>query len=385
MAGIPDVDLGDSKNVSSLGNVSGHEASPLYIFIPAGFTTKLALSISMVTAGVIGFVGGSLILHFVSSRQQTPYLQSSRFVKNFNFYIKSLALSDMLCALVSLPLTCIQIHFDIFQSRWACKIVRFFSIVFPIITIFNLVVIGMEKYFSLRRVPRTLRASMVRKLIFLAWAVGFAITLFPAVTFNGIRHDLNETHFTVVCKYDKEYLPFRIMFLSFIVVIYVLPSIFLIVVNITLIRRVWIKVRMTVSIQVNNPIRARLRAAKIRGTLLLATVTFAFIIPYFAYFGYITYNLIAKPKVDFQRDFVIRYASGVVALSNCAINFGIYVVQMKDFRVFLRKLMCGTSSVEQSAENNPFHVGTLGNSMGPMRRIEPRDEICVNNEEGQYK
>ncbi|XP_078372663.1 pyroglutamylated RF-amide peptide receptor-like [Oculina patagonica] len=353
MAGIVGVNSGDSKNVSFLGNVSGQEVEPLYIFLPVGYTTKLAFLISAMILGVVGFAGGSLIMYFVSSRKQALYLRSNRFMKNLNFYIKSLALSDMLCALVTLPLNCIQIYFDIFQSRWACKIVRYLSILFPVITINNLVVIGVEKYFSLRRVPRTLRASTVRKLIFLAWAIGFAISLFPAATFATIRYDLNETHFTVVCKYDREYLPFQVMFQSFIVVAYVLPSIFLIVVNITLIRRVWIKVRMTVSIQVNNPIRARLRAAKIRGTLLLVTVTFAFVIPYFAYLGYVTYNTIAKPDIDFKTDFVIRYASAVLAFSNCAINFVIYVVQMKDFRVFLRNLICGSSSVEQPAENNP--------------------------------
>ena len=374
MASVVNVASGDSKNVSFLG-----EVLPFYIFTPAGYTTKLALLLSMVIIGVVGLVGGSLILYFVCSRKQALYLKSSRFMKNFNFYIKSLALSDMLCAMVSLPLTCIQIHFDVFQGRWACKIVRYFNIVFPVITINNLVVIGMEKYFSLRRVPRTLRASTVRKLIFLSWVVGFAITLLPATTFEPIRYDLNETHFTVICKYDREYLPFRLMFLSFTVIVYVLPCIFLVVVNVSLIRTVWIKVRVTISMQVDNPMKVKLRAAKVRGTLLLVAVTFAFVIPYFAYLGYVTYNMIAKPDIDFKTDFVIRYSSGVLAFSNGAINFVIYVVQMKDFRVFVRNLICGTCSVEHNAENDFSKVGTLGTSMPPMEmcKIEPREEICV--------
>ncbi|XP_078373090.1 uncharacterized protein LOC144656729 [Oculina patagonica] len=379
MAGIVGVNTGDSKNVSFLGNVSGQEVEPLYIFLPVGYTTKLAFLISALIVGVVGFAGGSLIMYFVSSRKQAPFLQSNHFMKNLNFYIKSLALSDMLCALVSLPLNCIQIYFDIFQSRWACKIALYLSILFPVITINNLVVISVEKYFSLRRVPRTLRVSTVRKLIFLAWAVGFAITLFPAATFTRIRYDLNETHFTVICKYDRDYLPFRIMFLLFNVITYVLPSIFLLVVNISLIRTVLIKVRTTVSIQMDNPMKEKLRAAKIRGICLLIAVTFAFILPYFGYLGYTTYNMIAKPDIDFKTDFVIRFSSGLVGLSNSAINFVIYVVQMKDFRVFLRKLICGTSSVEQPAENSPFNAGTSGTSTQPMqmRKIEARDDIHV--------
>lgn len=380
MAGIPEVDSsGSSRTLTPMGNMSGHEASPLYIFTPAGYTTKFALLVSMGTVGLLGFVGGCLILCFVSSRKQALYLQSSRFMKNFNFYIQSLALSDMFCTMVSLPLHCIQIHFDLFQNHWGCKIVRYLNIVFPVITINNLVVIGTEKYLSLRRVPRTLKVSTVRKLIFLAWLAGFAITLVPAATFTGIRYDLNATHFTVICKYDREYLPFRLMFLSFTVVVYVLPSIFLIVVNISLIRTVWVKVKMTISIQVKNPIKAKLRAAKIRGTFLLIAVTFAFVIPYFAYLGYVTYNMIAKPVIDFQTDYIIRHASGVLAFSNSAINFVIYVVQVKDFRVFLRKIVCGSSCVEHAVESYPMQGRTLVTTQQAMEmaQIEPRDEICV--------
>lgn len=377
MASIPEVDSsGNSKpSLTPLSNMSGHEPSPLYIFTPAGYTTKLALLASMGTVGLIGFVGSCLILRFVSSRRQALYLQSSRFMKNFNFYIQSLALSDMFSAIVSLPLTCIQISFDLFQNHWGCKIVRYINIVFPIITIYNLVVIGMEKYLSLRRVPRTLKVSTVRKLIFLAWLAGFAVTLLPAATFRGIRYDLNATHFTVICKYDRDYLPFRLMFLSFVVVVYVLPSIFLIVVNISLIRTVWVKVKMTIYIQIKNPIKAKLRAAKIRGTFLLIAITFAFVIPYFAYLGYVTYNMIAKPEIDFQTDYIIRFASGVLAFSNSAINFAIYVVQMKDFRIFLKKIVCGSSTATHSVESYSTQGKTLETVPRAleMDKIEPRE------------
>ena len=131
----------------------------------------------------------------------------------------------------------------------------YFTIVFPIITIHNLIVISIEKYFSLRRVPRPLSFSTVRKLIFMAWFLGFFTTLLPAATFNVTRYDLNDT---VICKYDGEYLPFRFMSLSLTVIEYVMPSILLIVIGISLNRTVWVSVRTNVSSQVNNPIREKL-------------------------------------------------------------------------------------------------------------------------------
>ena len=296
MADHPSVDLCNGSYPFGFGNCSGPSPS-VYVFTPAGSTTKLALVISMLTSGVVGFVGGILILFFLSQNKQ-PTARS--FMKNLNLYIKSLALSDILSCLVSRPLGCLQISFDLFQTHWACKIVRYFNIVFPIVTIYNLVVIAIEKHLSLRRVPRTLRASTVRKLILFAWFAGFAIVLLPTATFTGLRQDLNETHYTVLCKYDKYHLPSRIIMVSFTVLVYYIPCIFLIILNVTLIRKVWREVKMTIPIQVDNPIQAKLRAAKIRGTLLLIAITFAFIIPYFGYMVYLTYNIIATPDIDFQ-------------------------------------------------------------------------------------
>lgn len=79
---------------------------------------------------------------------------------------------------------------------------------FFIIIIYNLVVIGIEKYLLLRRVFCILKVLMVCKLIFFVWLVGFVVILFFVVIFRGIRYDLNVMYFMVFCKYDREYLLF---------------------------------------------------------------------------------------------------------------------------------------------------------------------------------
>lgn len=75
-----------------------------------------------------------------------------------------------------------------------------------VIIIYNLVVIGIEKYFLLRRVLWILSVIVVCKLIFFVWFVGFVGVLFFVMIFIGIRYDLNEIYFIVICKYDIEYL-----------------------------------------------------------------------------------------------------------------------------------------------------------------------------------
>ena len=130
-------------------------------------------------------------------------------MKNLNIYVRILYLSDLLCCAVSLPFLCIQILFDVFQSGWPCKIVRYFIFVFPVITINNLIVISMKKYLSTRSLPRTFSFSTERKMIICAWVLGLVVTVLTAAPFGGVRLDFNNTNYTVICKADKEFYSFR--------------------------------------------------------------------------------------------------------------------------------------------------------------------------------
>ena len=73
----------------------------VYVFTPAGFTTKLALILVFASVGTVGFVGNILIYCFTSfKRNVVSYMQSTPFVRIFNFYIKSLALSNILSSII---------------------------------------------------------------------------------------------------------------------------------------------------------------------------------------------------------------------------------------------------------------------------------------------
>ena len=95
-------------------------AQRVYLFTPAGLNTKLVLVSLFATVGIVGFLGNMLIHYFISTKKKTnSFIQTASFVRNFNFYIKSLALSDMLSNAGSVPLVCVQIMFDVFQHGWA--------------------------------------------------------------------------------------------------------------------------------------------------------------------------------------------------------------------------------------------------------------------------
>ena len=338
-----------ASNVSGNNSLHLHDSVPqlnrIYVFTPVDATTKWALCALFSTIGCLGFFGNCLLLYFLWKKPKGNPIQRSSFMKNFNLYVRSMSLSDILCCAVSLPLICIQILFDVFQSGWPCKLVRYVNFIFPVITINNLVVISLEKYLSTRANPRTFSAATVHKMIIFAWVFGLIFMLFPAAAYDGIRVDLNDTHFTVVCRNDPNFYPFKILLVVFLVQ-YVVPGIFITYINICLMKTVWIRGNRKVGNgPLSNVFKAKMRAVRIRGISLLITITFTFIISYFVFLGYqVAYALLVKKSRDFSTDFIFRYASGSIAYLNCVTDVIIYFVQMKDFREFLRKRLCRSGS-----------------------------------------
>ena len=312
----------------------------VYVVTPVGFDTKLILFVLFLIVGVIGLVGNILILYFLSKKKTVPFLQSSPFLRNFDLYMKSLALSDILSCSISVPLASVEIMYGVFQSGWPCRTVRYINVTFTFITINNLIAISVERFLSTRDVPKTFSVTSVRKIVYVAWIAGFLVSLAPAATMNGIKYDINATHYTVVCKPDTSYIPYRVTFASVVLIQYVLPSIALIGINIILARRVWKRRKGRVDILKDNAIRARVRLHQIKTTNLLIIVTLAFVIPYSLLLYYLAYAAIVKSSLDLRVDFVLRYSGAVLVFSNSAVNFFIYLVQMKDLRVFLKEVIC---------------------------------------------
>ena len=337
MAHIQGAKLSSSLSTPSNGTDQG---SKIYVFSPVGTSTKLTLLILLVTVGTVGFVGSILILCFLKVKKKTNHvLKSLSFQKNFDVYINSLAISDVLSNVISLPSLGVQIYFNFFQDSWGCKIARYLQFTFPCVTMNNLLVISIEKYFSTRKNPRPFPQSTVRKLVLFAWLAGIAIVLLPVSTVKGVRYDLNETHFTMFCMFDNNYLPSRTIFLIFSAFQYIIPSFIIIAVSVSLSITVSSTARRTIDVQKEDAIKAMARGAKRRATIIIVSLMFAFVIPYLGFFVATFYNTIFKRHIvyDFQTFFIIRYTNGIAALSHGAVNFIIYLVQMKDFRAFLKK------------------------------------------------
>ena len=354
--------------VSSFSNLStpinGTEfVGKIYVFSPLTSSTKLTLLVLLVAIAIVGFGGNILVLRFLKTKEGTDsFMKTCSFQKNFNFCIKSLAISDVLASVIPVPYLGIQLYLDVFKKGWACKIGRYVIFMFPCVTINNLLVISFGKYFSTRQVPRTFSRSTLKKVVMFAWLAGFVVAMIPAATFDGIRYDLNDTHYTVKCRYDNQYLPFRVTFISVTFLQYIIPSCILIAINISLIMTVWKRTRGTINVAMDNGVRSLVRAARIRCVYVVIALSFAFVTPYFFYIAYVIYNMAAKPKISFETDQLIRIGSVIMVFSNGAINIIIHLVQVKGFRTFLKEKLCsifcngnptiGVDDVEMQPQGN---------------------------------
>ena len=334
----------------------------IYLFRPINPSTKLALLLLLVSIWMIAFGGNVLILLFLKTKDRgNSFLRTCSFQMNFNFYIKSLATSDILSSVISLPYVGLQLYIGVLQRGWGCKVGRYLIGLFPCVTVNNLLVINFGKYFSTRQVPRTFSHSTVKRIVLFAWLEGFLIVIFPASKFQGMRYDLNDTHYTVTCMYDEQNTPFRIAFVIMFLQ-YIIPSSILIYISISLIMTLWKRTRRNVDVQRDNGIRLMVRAARVRSICTVVAITFAFVTPYIFYFAYVIYHTVAQPQIAFETDQVIRTVSVIIAFSNSAINVAIYLVQMKDFRTFVKKTFVKVFFIL----NQTTQVGVVGVEMQPQ-------------------
>ncbi|KAK2562006.1 Vasopressin V1a receptor [Acropora cervicornis] len=326
-------------NNSSQTNSPYHKNS-IYVFTPAGNSEKLTLCLIVSTLGITGFLGNCSIFYFLSKIKKRNGTQSNPFVRSLNLYIRSLSLSDLLMCAVGAPLLCINVSSDVFQSGWPCKIARYLQFVFPAATINTLVVTSLEKFLSTRNVlQRPMSTRKVRNIILYAWLLGLLLMMPASAAYDGIRVDLNNSHFTVICKNNENFYPFRLT-LIVLPIQYVLPTVFVFFVNINLSITLWNSIkRQSVAIAVKNSFKAQLRAKRIKGTTLLVALTFGFITPFSFFLGNMVYTQIVKPRRDFSTSYMFRYGSGIFVFLSPVINFTIFFSQMNDFRQFLKKTL----------------------------------------------
>ena len=87
----------------------------------------------------------------------------------------------------------------------------------------------------------------------------------------------------------------------------------------------------------------------------------------------IVYTQVAKPQRDFPTAYMMRYGTGSTAYLSGVFNFIIYFAQMKDFRDFLKKLLCRRSRATQLAASREMNNERLD------KKTESSKKNCPSN------
>ena len=302
-----------------------------YVFTPAGFHVKLTFSVLIVVAAVVGFAGNLCVLLFTNNEEKKPVRARS---SNLNFFIRSLALSDVLSCIIGAPLIVIGLNFDLFSTKWPCIVSRYFMMVFIAITIYNLVVVSVERYIcTCRPTSRPLSLRAVRKAVKGAWLLGLLLTLVFSYPVEVVRIDLSSTHYTMICGYNHTSRTARIIRAIKLLSTFILPSIILVCTCACIIRMLWKRNR-----SIGNASSGNSRATAVwriscrKATIQLTAMIIAFVVPHFLVIASNIVRLLSPLTIDFKTEYTIRAATMLIVYLNSPVNFVIHLMQLTNFR-----------------------------------------------------
>ena len=320
---------GSGVNSSALNGTTGDKQ---YLFLPVSLAAKTTICSIMTVICIVGAIGNLSLISFVNRTKKKIGHREAVF-NNMYLFLRSLAISDVLAS-ISGPTLWLEIFWDVFQTGWPCKIRRYFAMVLPVVTIYNLTAVAFERYNCICRSTGKLSRARLRQLIKATWLLGFLVTLLPIFSYQGIRKDLNETHYTVTCGRDSSYAPYIVMSQIFTALTFIFPLIFLLVTSYRIVKVVRAQVAYRLALPSNNTAeKVRIEKRKQnKATRTLLILIAAFVVPYLVFVGYQTAKTIFRPSLDYTTHFIIQRASVVLVYFNSPVNFCIHLVQLPAFR-----------------------------------------------------
>ena len=288
----------------------------------------LATNVLLTATALVGFAGNLLVLHFTNNEEK----KSVKARSNLNFFIRSLALSDVLGSLLGAPLIMVVLNSDLLFANMRCKAYRFFATVFPYTTQFNLVVIGIERYIcTCRPTSRPLSLKTVKKSVTGAWVLGILSAIVFSYPAELTRFDLDSTRYVLSCEYNYDDRIWKVMQMLRLLLTYVLPSIFLTITCICIVRMLWMK-KVNVAVSNQSQAAEKWNRRRRKATIQLIVIIVAFFVPFFLFNIYVAVRLNLAKGEDYDSELVYaRLGSGLIIYLNSPINFVIHLKQLTGF------------------------------------------------------
>ena len=351
------------------GNTSFNATSQDYkqYFTLVGLVVKLTASVLIVIAVVVGFTGNLCVLRFTNNEEKKPVRARSL---NLNFFIRSLALSDVLGCLIGAPFTLAQINSNALMTKPLCKVSRYFQTVFIVINIYNLVVIGVERYIcTCRPTSRPMSLKTVRKAVRGAWLLGFVAAFVFSYPYELTRVDVSSQHYTVRCEYNYEDSTTKVFQIVRELSILIIPGIILLVTCACIARVLWLKKSSAANTNSNESnVTQRWRQRRRHATIQLTVIIIAFIAPYLLFFILHILKMTFSSSMDFNAESALRATATASVYLNSPINFLIHLKQLTGFRrAFIGYFACCENDYQVEPAQS-IRLGRVGELKGSAAR-----------------
>lgn len=330
-----------SMNVTTNGTIgNGTFVFPKFYFFPKLAPDFLALTIFLIVfIGLAGIVGNSLIFYLEYKRKRMTRGQTKRpLARSLTMYfIKSLALSDLLSCIIHTPLGVVWLVDGSIKNNLECKLHRITLMSLSCITILNITFIAIERFLAVYFPLKAPTVTVSKVCVLLAWFFGFVVGIIHIVPYKSQRLEVGPILYTIICVSSPPDESISSLLVGIhTTIMFVVPNIIICVTAIYISK--FLRQRRR---QVNcGKLRSseRVNAWRIKDTAMFVKIIFAFYIPYTTFFATNILKEINVIKVNFLIESIIQLSTFLLAFSNCAINPIIYMTSSNDFKKVANQL-----------------------------------------------
>jgi hypothetical protein len=284
------------------------------------FVMYTAAPLVIATLFVVGMTGNVLLLTIFIRHKEARKFQNSILI--------NLTVVDCLTLLINVPL-----EYFYFRSSWQvgvlnCKLFYFFGYVFFAVSIYCVVMLSVQRFMAVTRLPSGAMCHMGRKtmcvVVASVWALGFIFSL---------PHALNADVNTSLCYLP----PFKEFIMTDIVVMCIVPVVLVAVLSGLTAARIR---RSAGSIPGEGAGQERLRHERIVSSTLLITLVAIFLLCHTPVFLFIFLFYHKYISISLERVYTILLVTHYLIYVNCCLNPLALFVMSKSFRAYMNDVIC---------------------------------------------
>lgn len=298
----------------------------VYTFVPVSTSIKVSFTFLTATMCIFGVGANAFALacKLDDLRARKTRLQVAFRRQVLCFLMISLSTSDIITALLGGGTLTVNFLADVFQTEWPCKISRFVLVFTANISVNNLLLISVEKYLGIfywKKLPSELA---VRWGILFIWLEALLASFASFLLYGSVRINLDDRSYTLICDVITN-LPYsQASFIGTLFFAYFIPAAFVCYAAVA--------IAHNIRLSNKNVNTSHVRKQQLRNAQLFVDIIVGFVLPYALIIFYRSYRVLSQRKFSFVAEYIYRYISMILVVSNCVINPIIYYTRCRRYR-----------------------------------------------------